>query len=972
MNFRNHPDFIILDFETTGLDPAQAEIIEIGAIKISEGRIVDRYSTLVRSLGEVPSQIERITGIRDEMLNGQPELHEVASAFSDFIAELPIVAHNSSMELKFLQQYLAHHLQSPETLEARVHNSIWPIALILPDHASHSLEALRNWAGISGEEAHRALPDCEATWEVLEKVIHSLATDRKKLIPVFKEFLPTEHAWWGWIWEVADEAPKEGDAVLVASRDSILRKALERKPLGDLREMKEADSEREGKLEQSHFKILDPQVKQAFTSSLEGRSFSHRPQQVTMAREILNAFTQNQRIAIEAPTGTGKSLAYLIPSTLAAREQESPVILSTHSKSLQDQLFEKDIPLAETLLGGEPIRATTVKGQENYLCLRKLFEAASSLAESATLEERWCLSLLVAFASVSRLAELDRISSYLKSIAPTLEEWIDWVRSNRWTTEGPTCAFYKTCHFFDSARLAHQSDIIVANHALVSKWPGHLPAIREIVFDEAHHLENQLTQSFSTELSEAELTEVLDRFMRKRGAAKISDMAWVSRAISPLPLPEPVKGRFDGDPESYFTRRIETVRNRLAHLRTLIPLKLPKNREGSEGYEMAIDLSLPMNAEAFSLLDMLQEIYSVIAELSESLGIAREVAQENKLTGSAVDNLKTYSDRFEGVTDKIRSFISLFAQWKQESQTQVQASTSSDPAAPAVPAHRKDLTHLRLLHWHTRELDWRVTVTPIDVSKQGAEYFDSLRSVVLTSATLSSGSLPHFLTDRIGIQLAKPLIALPSPYALEKQAVAFIPGDTPLPGTPAHLDSLIRFTEDAVRKMGGRTLLLVTSNRRLSHAAEILRERLKGDGIEVFDSVSDRRAADHFKQHERALLIGSERLGEGLDIPGKQLSLVIIEKIHEGMTRGALADERKARTRFPVFDYDYPLRMIWLKQRIGRLIRSTTDRGAVVVFDSRFHKWSPASRSHVIKAVAPIPIAGMDAGRIIEELDRFI
>jgi len=964
MNFTQCPDFVILDFETTGLDPTQAEIIEIGALKISEGKVVDRYTTLVRSLGEVPPQIAQITGITDEMLNGQPELHEVAAEFSEFVGELPIVAHNSSMELKFLQQYLAHHLPSPDSLESRVHNSIWPIALILPDHGSHSLEALRTWAGISGEEAHRALPDCEATWEVLEKVIHHLANERKKLIPVFKEFLPSEYAWWSWIWAVADDEVRDGDALIASTRDSILLKALKREPLGDLREMKEADSEREGKLENAHFKELDPQVKAAFTTSREGVSFTHRPQQVQMAREILGAFAKNERIAIEAPTGTGKSLAYLIPATLAAREQESPVVLSTHSKALQDQLFEKDIPLAEKILGGEPIRATTVKGQENYICLRKLFEAASSLAESATLEERWSLSLLVAFASVSRLAELDRISTYLKTIAPGLDEWIDWVRSNRWTTEGPTCAFYKTCHFFDSARLAHQSDIIVANHALVSSWPGHLPAIREIVFDEAHHLENQLTKSFSTELSEAELTEVLDRFVRKRGAAKISDMAWISRAVAPLPIPEPVKGRFDGDPESYFTRRIETIRNRLAHLRSLIPLKLPQNREGSEGYEMAIDLSLPMNAEAFTVLEMLQEVFSVIAEVSETLGIARDAAQEAKLTGSALDNLKTYSDRFDGVTEKLRSFISLFAHWRAEKKT--------EPSEKPIPSQRAELTHLRLLHWHTRELDWRVTVTPIDVSQEGREYFDSLRSVVLTSATLSSGSLPHFLTDRIGIQLAKPLIALPSPYQLEKQAVAFIPGDIPIPGTAAHLDSLIRFTEDAVRKMGGRTLLLVTSNRRLTYAAEILRERLKGDAIEVFDSVSDRRAADHFKKHERALLIGSERLGEGLDIPGKQLSLVIIEKIHEGMTRGALADERKARTRFPVFDYDYPLRMIWLKQRVGRLIRSTTDRGAIVIFDSRFHKWSPASRNHVIKAVAPIPIAGMDAGRIIQELDRFV
>jgi Rad3-related DNA helicase len=118
-------------------------------------------------------------------------------------------------------------------------------------------------------------------------------------------------------------------------------------------------------------------------------------------------------------------------------------------------------------------------------------------------------------------------------------------------------------------------------------------------------------------------------------------------------------------------------------------------------------------------------------------------------------------------------------------------------------------------------------VIPIDVSSLGRDYFSALRSVILTSATLSSGAIPHFLTDRIGIALSKPLLALPSPYHLEKQAIVYIPNDTPPPGPAgyAHLDSLVRFTEEAARRIGGRTLLLVTSNQRLRYAAEKLRNR---------------------------------------------------------------------------------------------------------------------------------------------------
>jgi ATP-dependent DNA helicase DinG len=199
--------------------------------------------------------------------------------------------------------------------------------------------------------------------------------------------------------------------------------------------------------------------------------------------------------------------------------------------------------------------------------------------------------------------------------------------------------------------------------------------------------------------------------------------------------------------------------------------------------------------------------------------------------------------------------------------------------------------------------------------------------------------------------------------------VAFVPSDVAQPGTPAHLDAIIGFTEQTARILGGRTMLLMTANHRLRQAAEILRERLEKHGIQVFDSVSDRRAIDAFRNADRALLIGSERYGEGIDIPGQKLACVVIEKMNEAMTRGPLAEARKARTRFGLFDYDFPLRMIWLKQRVGRLIRSGEDRGAIVVFDPRFHGWSAPSQRIVTAALDPIPVRGGTRDDILMQIE---
>lgn len=279
-----------------------------------------------------------------------------------------------------------------------------------------------------------------------------------------------------------------------------------------------------------------------------------------------------------------------------------------------------------------------------------------------------------------------------------------------------------------------------------------------------------------------------------------------------------------------------------------------------------------------------------------------------------------------------------------------------------------------MVHWSRGENEWRIQVAPIEVSETAQLFFAEKRSVVLTSATLSAGKNKDFILSRIGFteEGSNPgelLLTLPSPYALERQAQVYIPRDMANPGTPSHFESLVDFTEKTVTAIGGKTLVLFTSNRRLRAAAEILRERLTPRGYTVFDSLSDRRAAENFRNTKRAVLLGSERYGEGLDIQGEALSCVIIEKINEAMTRGPVAEARKARTKFALFDYDFPMRMIWLKQRVGRLIRGPKDRGAIVVFDPRYHAWSPSSRAIVNQALSPMPIYGGSRDQVIQKIE---
>ncbi|MBS1960885.1 MAG: hypothetical protein JST04_01625 [Bdellovibrionales bacterium] len=966
--------YILLDFETTGLEPETCEIIEIGAIRVEGLKEVARYHTLVKPGTPIPAIITEITGITNAMVADAPSFGEVATAFAEFLGELPIVAHNSKVE----QGFLDHHL-SPLVggFAYTVHNSIDPMALLLPESHSHSMETLRNWAGVDLEDAHRADKDCLDLLKILQYSHAWMLRERPWIGAVVDQFLP--NWWWNWYFAAAFES---------LDVKPTLAELLERPFLGDLREFERKDDERATpeKIDVPKSDVLAVLHGERKTGSDAGSAekFSFRESQFQMSERVRGALEAGERVAIEAPTGTGKSVAYLVPGVLAAEKTGAPLVVSTHSKALQDQLLEKDIPLVGRLLGKDAagVRATTVKGQENYLCLRKLYQECSLLPEDAE-EDRFCAAFIVTLAKVAggtraRVAELDRVSTYLRIRFPGMGAFLERVKAHFTTTKGPPCPFYKSCHYFDSARLAHQSDVVIANHSLVFHWPEHLPKIRDVVFDEAHHLEDQLTDAYSVALAETDLAEDVDRLFTAARGRKVTDGTRIRRLLDGLTLPKGPHG------ETKLDDFLKPIQTRLHEMTTLVPSALSKKGGRDTGYEDFLDLA---RYEKDPLVDGIRNLESAVRAVADHLDAAREAVLSGPLkTDPAADVLSLHAASFGSYAEALSAAL------KEPAPAEIKAAADEKESTPEAPRHAETAkagpsapsavsgsvsaagakpaaNFLRLLYWNPRENTWRIRVSPIEVKGLANEFFAEARTIALTSATLSSGANPTFITDRIGLGLSKPFISLPSPYPLAKQAIAFLPSDVSQPGTPAHLEALIGFTEQTARILGGRTMLLMTANHRLRQAAEILRERLEKHGIQVFDSVSDRRAIDAFRGAERALLIGSERYGEGIDLPGRQLACVIVEKMNEAMTRGPLADARKARTRFGLFDYDFPLRMIWLKQRVGRLIRSPEDRGAVVIFDPRFHGWSAPSKNIVVAALDPIPVKGGTRDDILMQIE---
>lgn len=924
-------EFVLLDFETTGFRPSQSEIIEVGAIKIRDFEIVDRFESLVRPEAPIPAVVTQLTGISQESVDDAPSWDEVAPELASFLGENTVVAHHAQMEQGFLDEHLTKYTNGELYT---VQDSIDCLALSFPEQPSFSLDSLRQWAGLSQEKAHRALQDCEDTFELLKLAYQRVHKKDPIIASVVFEFLGESQWWWNPFFQPQSEA---------SSEDLSTEKKEEDEKVTDLRKLKEQDTDRAISWELLETDEIHNKIETTLkdVGPLQGLEF--RSSQEKMAKKVLEAITQEKEVCIEAPTGTGKSLAYLIPGILTAQKTGAPVVVSTHSKALQDQLMEKDIPLTAQLLSESPVKATIVKGQENYLCLRKLNEsltterAISRSRKNSSIASLWASTYLKVYSEVSPSANIDRIPRYLRIHSSPLRKLLEQVKSHFTTTVGPRCPYYQQCHFFNSARKAYEADVIIANHSLLFHWPSHLPQLRNVIFDEAHHLENQITDSFSLELSERDIL-----FQIKRLFPDSNDHTKLVRLIHELTLASPYEDDDPGEVLTQFAREMET-RN--------LEWKTTLKESFQEAYGSDLKNTVFVNIRQVS--PELKETYEIaINNLSATFEKTRRYFEA---VMDAVDEKPKHIDddvaidHIKMLLVKIEQFLKTLHSFLEDTNDNL----------------------LQLAYWNPRDEVWDIAVSPIDVSTLSGDFFDSMRSIILTSATLTTGDAKAFVTSRIGVADQEDTLSLPTPYPLEQQAQVFIPRDTPPPGTPEHLNELIDATEKVTLQLNGRTLLLMTANSRIKIAAKELRERLKKYNIHVFDSMSDSRAAENFRKTEAALLIGSEKYGEGLDIPGPTLSCVVIEKINEAMTRGPLAEARKSKTQFGIYDYDFPLRMMWLKQRVGRLIRSPSDQGRIVIFDSRYHKWSGRSRSQVDRTLAPIPILSGTHSELIDFIKDF-
>ena len=923
------------------MDPERDAILEIGIVKFKGDEVLDEWSTLINPRRPIPAKITELTGIDDSMVRDGADLWSALRETSRIVGNCPVIGHNVNFDLGFLRKQ--------KQLERNASIDTFELASILVPHAGrYSLGALAAELGISVPGTHRALNDAHLAHQLYLKVFERAVELPQEISDEIANMAERS----GWLladfWRDVKESREQG------AFNTSIGAALKKKGIGKTTDDGRRTTVKASRLsasmrrqEQLDAKPLKPRETpeklnvEAVMSKLSpdssfARQFENyeaRPQQLDMMRKVVEAFNNDGVAFIEAGTGTGKSLAYLIPSMMWAIQNGERVVISTNTINLQEQLAEKDVPAVIEMLGGEG-RAAVMKGKGRYLCQLRLKDLQKAGPKS--LDEARVLTKILIWLPNTLTGDADELFMPAPAERAVFQHL---------SAQNPACNMNSCsatdCYFYQARRLAESSHVVIVNHALlladIAVENRALPEYKRLVIDEGHHLETAATDSLTYRIDRDEIGRVLGELGRTTAGTR--------RASGLLP-----------------------------EIASKARQSLPVDKSG--GVEMLIDQAL---AQATAVYSQTTTFFDVLLDFfADEAGDAGEYSQRIRLTKQlrnrsgwgtvtiAGDNFIKTLNSLSKALDSIYRALNELAEMMSDFDLLIGrlngalrfvTEASEQLNRMILKAHEESIYWVEVENRRGRSVPrLSLNVAPLRVGPLMQRFIWGAKdTVVLTSATMrtasanpvpvgtaaGTGSKPgptfNYIVDRLSATEAETL-AVGSPFDYKSSTLVYLVNDIPEPNQQGYQQWVERGLIELFRASQGRGLALFTSNAQLRATGRVIAPELIKDEIMVYeqgDGTSRRVMVEQFKAADRAVMLGTRSFWEGVDIQGDKLSALAIVKLPFDVPSDPIFSARSETFTNAFNDYSVPETVLRFRQGFGRLIRSRTDRGVVAIFDKR-------------------------------------
>ncbi len=942
--------FIGLDLETTGVDSSIDRIIEIGATRITDGEVVDTFEAFVDPGISIPPDVVYLTGITDRDVSGAPRVEDVLPDLIRYLGDDPLVAHSAGFDLAFLA---AAAKGDPDLLAGRggVFDTLGISRALLPRLPSHRLAKLVEFFGITHEHAHRAGDDARAVAFLFIELLGVLDQIGSAIVGRMLRLASPEIAK---LLEVAKER-SEGRLDPFALPDHGER-AGELLRYDNARRVETPRFPTEEKMD-IDLDALEGLFEEGGAISQRLSDYEVRREQLQMMRAVGDALVAGVHLVIEAGTGVGKSLAYLVPSIAFAVANGERVIVSTNTKNLQEQLFMKDMPFLEETMADE-FSAALLKGRGNYICVerwRGIAQRGLSPSERAEL-----LPLA--------LWEEETTSGDISENAAFRRRGYLWSRvsSDGGPCLGQRCPSSDRCYLLNARRAAQSAHVVIVNHSLLfsDTEAGNriLGEYSYLVCDEAHNIEQIATEHLGRRASIWRARAVLDSLYRKDGVesgdlaelleeAQAGDDAGIlsTVAVAARRLVDDVS-QAQAASEAFFAALSE----RHEELNDGRRVEFGKLRYGQRKDDETAGTLLAGE------LEEAVRMFKVVAGGSEALS--------NLVADTDLARVDSIVQGLTFHTERARTFA-----------------RDLDYVASAADPESVFWLEVRTYR-EGRECEMRSA--PVSVSELMGDFlYSRLDSIVMTSATLTVDESFGFFMERVGLDRLPDWkvieLDVGSPYDHDRQSIAAVAAWLPAPSSSGFNQVVADLVVKLAAPAEGGTLVLFTARSSLDAVFKAVRDPLTARGKLVLGQGHGGGASallDQFAKEIDSVLLATSSFWEGVDVPGRSLEQLIIVKLPFPVPRDPVVEahcERYEMEGERSFDrYMVPRTAIRLRQGFGRLIRSTTDTGVVVFLDSRLETKrygarlleqlpTPAFIAHseeeLLRAIGAVPVEQADS-----------